>query len=87
MTEAEKAISYEHTKFTSGCEVYIDESIRVQHPQSPLAGKYVRACVGRYYPQLEQIEGNTHTTEVPCFYEGNIYYVPEALVSSKSIDI
>ena len=78
----EHPITYVHPDYPSVLEVYVSETIRTLYPESPVAGRYVRACVGHYYLLVEKFEGENHKTHVPCFYDGNIYYVPEDFVWS-----
>jgi hypothetical protein len=81
LREKAKAVPYEHPCYPSGLEVYVSEAIRLIHPLSPVAGKYVQTCVGRYYPLLEEIEGERHKTLVPVFSDGEIWLVEEEYVS------
>lgn len=76
-------IPFEHPQFAIGSIVYIDPSIRDIHPQSPIAGQSLEVCQGSYYPLLEAIEGDRHTTRVPVIWQDTIFYAEQEYVKER----
>jgi hypothetical protein len=81
--------SYEHRLYPPGTLVYIDPSIREIHERSPVAGQYVKACIGTYPssddPQIQAFidakeQERSYKTKVPIKLGGQIWFIEEEYV-------